>query len=171
MIFVEEESVEITPGMIEAGTQELWETSLVEFPNPADRLDVKRILEAALRISSARQKNRDEVKITPRMIEAGAQILRDRFDAGDMSASNAAREVFEVMVSWALFERQVSSSEEGEGRPETHGTDLEQAGHPCTGAASEARKPVAGVASGPLTESYEERVKRLARERKARGGS
>jgi hypothetical protein len=41
-------NIEITPEMIEAGTRTLWETSLVEFPNPSDREYVKAILEAAL---------------------------------------------------------------------------------------------------------------------------
>ena len=45
--------VDITPEMIEAGTEALWEkTVLVEFPNPADRLGVKIILEAALRVQA-----------------------------------------------------------------------------------------------------------------------
>ena len=47
----EQFEIEITPEMIEAGTKALWETSLVEFSNPADALDVKAILEAALRAS------------------------------------------------------------------------------------------------------------------------
>ena len=42
--------VEVTPEMIDAGTVALWEkTTLAEFPHPADRLEVKVILEAALR--------------------------------------------------------------------------------------------------------------------------
>ena len=42
--------IEITPEMIEAGTEALWEkNTLTEFPNPSDRLDVRIILEAALR--------------------------------------------------------------------------------------------------------------------------
>ena len=45
--------VEITPEMIEAGTVALWEkTTLVEFPNPADRLAVKAILEAVLHVQT-----------------------------------------------------------------------------------------------------------------------
>ena len=43
-------TIEVTPEMIEAGTVALWEkTTLAEFPHPADRLEVKVILEAALR--------------------------------------------------------------------------------------------------------------------------
>ena len=42
--------IEITPEMIEAGTIALWEkTTLAEFPHPADRLEVRIILEASLR--------------------------------------------------------------------------------------------------------------------------
>jgi len=41
--------IEVTPAMVEAGTRALWETPLVEFPNPSDALDVRIILEAALR--------------------------------------------------------------------------------------------------------------------------
>ena len=44
------EEIEITPEMVEAGTAALWETALVEFPNPRDRLAVRTILEAALRL-------------------------------------------------------------------------------------------------------------------------
>ena len=45
--------VEVTLEMIEAGARALWEnTSLIEFPHPADRLGVKIILEAALRAQS-----------------------------------------------------------------------------------------------------------------------
>ena len=45
--------IEITPEMIEAGTVALWEkTTLAEFPHPADRLEVKVILEAALRVQA-----------------------------------------------------------------------------------------------------------------------
>ena len=47
------DEVEITPEMIEAGTVALWEkTTLVEFPNPADRLAVKAILEAVLHVQT-----------------------------------------------------------------------------------------------------------------------
>ncbi len=43
----------IDDARIEAGTEALWEkTVLVEFPNPADRLGVKIILEAALRVQA-----------------------------------------------------------------------------------------------------------------------
>ena len=43
-------AVEVTPEMIEAGTVALWEkTTLAEFPHPADRLEVRIILEASLR--------------------------------------------------------------------------------------------------------------------------
>ena len=46
--------VEITPEMIDAGTEALWEkTTLIEFPHPADRLGVTIILEAALRVQTA----------------------------------------------------------------------------------------------------------------------
>lgn len=45
---------EITDEMIEAGVQALWnDTTLAEFPNPADRLDIKKIVEAALRVREA----------------------------------------------------------------------------------------------------------------------
>ena len=47
--------IEITPAMIDAGTEALWKTSLVEFPNPTDALDVRDVLEAALRARSDRQ--------------------------------------------------------------------------------------------------------------------
>ncbi len=47
--------VEITPEMIEAGTKALWETSLVEDPHPSHALDVKLIVESALRASKAHQ--------------------------------------------------------------------------------------------------------------------
>lgn len=50
----EQTGVEVSPEMIEAGTVALWEkTTLVEFPNPADRLAVRVILEAALRVQTA----------------------------------------------------------------------------------------------------------------------
>ena len=43
-------SAEITDEMVEAGTVALWEnTTLAPHPHPADRLDVRKILEAALR--------------------------------------------------------------------------------------------------------------------------
>ena len=47
--------IEVTPEMIEAGTKALWKTSLADFPNPADALDVRDVLEAALRVRSGRQ--------------------------------------------------------------------------------------------------------------------
>ena len=42
--------VDVTPEMVEAGTKALWGTTLVEFPHPSHRLDVRTILEAALRV-------------------------------------------------------------------------------------------------------------------------
>ncbi len=46
--------VKVTPEMIEAGTVALWEKStLIEFPHSTDRLGVKIILEAALRVQTA----------------------------------------------------------------------------------------------------------------------
>ena len=46
--------IEVTPEMVEAATEALWESSLVEFPNPADRLDVQIIVAAALRAYARR---------------------------------------------------------------------------------------------------------------------
>lgn len=47
------DETEVTSEMVDAGTKALWEnTTLVEFSNPADRLGVRIILEAALRAQS-----------------------------------------------------------------------------------------------------------------------
>lgn len=42
-----------------------------------------------------------KIEITSEMIEAGASVLRDQFDAGHVSARWAARDVFEVMCEFA----------------------------------------------------------------------
>lgn len=44
------------------------------------------------------------VLITPAMIEAGARILRDTFDAGETSAAMTAHAVFEAMASAATLD-------------------------------------------------------------------
>lgn len=50
----QEQGIEATPKMIEAGVIALWEkTTLIEFSHPADRLGVKIILDAALRVRIA----------------------------------------------------------------------------------------------------------------------
>lgn len=49
------------------------------------------------RPGQASAKQDQEIEITPEMIEAGANVLSDLFEAGNASARRAAREVFEVM--------------------------------------------------------------------------
>lgn len=41
------------------------------------------------------------IEVTPEMVEGGAKILRDIFDAGQSNAEGTARDVFEAMMAFA----------------------------------------------------------------------
>ena len=50
------------------------------------------------------RRDTSDIEITPEMIETGARVLRDVFDAGGTSADQTGREIFEVMISAASLD-------------------------------------------------------------------